>query len=295
MPQVKGHKVSWGFDATGYVYTAVNVGAGAGKVFRDEAPAGQLNFKSIAAGAGIGVANNADDVTISNTAPENTSVANVGAGAGQVYRDMTGDQVNLKTIKAGANIVVTNNADDVEIAGAAVITRIPARIWVPAVSFRPNLNGANAPDIVWVDGSNVAFQALKFSRVDSPYGTNYTAVAAIKLPNGYDSAAGAKVRGIWYSDGADIINPVQWQVSTYSVAVGTPVDNGSWSGTPAHALGNGADNWGNVFAINGTLNAMADIYYLRIVRGYPFNTDINADTAYFVGAMITFSVDPTVF
>lgn len=43
-----------------------------------------------------------------------TSVANVGTGAGNVYRDKTGNTVNLKTLKAGSTkLSITNNADDV--------------------------------------------------------------------------------------------------------------------------------------------------------------------------------------
>lgn len=111
----KGHKITWGNDLTGYVTHAVNVGTGDGQVYRDEVPPGQLNLKTIKDGTSINVVNNADDITINNTAPENTTVANVGAGAGLVYRDKTIDQINLKTVKAGAGITVTNNADDIEI------------------------------------------------------------------------------------------------------------------------------------------------------------------------------------
>lgn len=42
--------------------------------------------------------------------------ANVGTGTGTIFRDKTIITLNFKTIKAGANITVTNNADDVTIA-----------------------------------------------------------------------------------------------------------------------------------------------------------------------------------
>lgn len=51
--------------------------------------------------------------------------ANVGTGEGDVYRDKTGVTLNLKTIKAGSNVTVTNNADDITIGstgGASVGT-----------------------------------------------------------------------------------------------------------------------------------------------------------------------------
>jgi len=39
-------------------------------------------------------------------------MANVGGGAGLIFRDKTGVTFNLKTLLAGTLITVTNNADD---------------------------------------------------------------------------------------------------------------------------------------------------------------------------------------
>ena len=96
--------------------SVANVGTGAGLVYRDMTGA-QINLKTVKAGTGVSVTNNANDVTIANSLPENTTVANVGTGAGQVYRDKTGDQINLKTIKEGVatGIQVINAADEVMI------------------------------------------------------------------------------------------------------------------------------------------------------------------------------------
>ncbi len=47
-----------------------------------------------------------------------TAVSNVGTGAGLVYRDVTSGTINLKTIKAGTNVTITNNADDVTISSS---------------------------------------------------------------------------------------------------------------------------------------------------------------------------------
>jgi len=98
--------------------TVANVGTGAGLVYRDMTT-NQINLKTIKAGTSVSVTNNADDITIANTAPEATTVANVGTGAGLSYRDMSGAQINLKTVKAGASVSVTNNADDITIANTA--------------------------------------------------------------------------------------------------------------------------------------------------------------------------------
>lgn len=42
-----------------------------------------------------------------------TTATNVGTGTGLVFRNKTGTVINLKTMKAGTNVTVTNNTDDV--------------------------------------------------------------------------------------------------------------------------------------------------------------------------------------
>lgn len=45
-----------------------------------------------------------------------TGAANVGTGTGNVFRDVTTGTINLKTLKAGTNISITDNANDITIA-----------------------------------------------------------------------------------------------------------------------------------------------------------------------------------
>ncbi len=45
-----------------------------------------------------------------------TAAANVGTGTGQIFRDKTGSQLNMKTLLAGSNITLTNNANDITVA-----------------------------------------------------------------------------------------------------------------------------------------------------------------------------------
>ena len=107
-----------GGGAGGEATAVQNVGTGAGLVYRDLTGT-TVNLRTIKAGTGVTVTNNADDITITNSAPESTAVSNVGGGAGLVYRDMSGSTVNLKTVKGGSYITVTNNADDITIANSA--------------------------------------------------------------------------------------------------------------------------------------------------------------------------------
>jgi hypothetical protein len=106
------------------IIAVANVGTGQGNVWRDTI-AGTANLKTIKQGTGITVTNNADDVTVTCTVTgESTTVVNVGTGTGLVYKSMTGAQINLKSIKQGTNVTVTNNADDITIAATVAFTAI---------------------------------------------------------------------------------------------------------------------------------------------------------------------------
>jgi hypothetical protein len=58
------------------------------------------------------------ETTQVDTGEVNTA-SNVGTGGGQVFKQKTGADLELKTLKAGTNITINNNADDIEIVGAA--------------------------------------------------------------------------------------------------------------------------------------------------------------------------------
>ncbi len=48
--------------------------------------------------------------------PDQTTGVNVGTGAGQVFRNKTGIDLNFRTLAAGQHALITNNADDITIA-----------------------------------------------------------------------------------------------------------------------------------------------------------------------------------
>lgn len=81
-----------------------------------------LNFRSLVAGTGIGISSTSGGATtISSTVTpgEVNTGANIGTGTGTVYRDKAAAELRFKTLKAGANVTLTNNADDITIAAAA--------------------------------------------------------------------------------------------------------------------------------------------------------------------------------
>jgi len=161
--------------------TVANVGTGTGNVYRDKTGE-QINLKTIRQGAGITVTNNADDVTITCTITgESTTVANVGTGTGQSYRDMTGAQINLKTIKQGAGITVTNNADDVTI--TCTVTGL-------------TLQAGSGIQIYPLTGGSTAVSANHTFTFDNRYLQSFWANAAVFTSSDWDLAVGVGLRGL---------------------------------------------------------------------------------------------------
>ncbi len=76
-----------------------------------------LNFIGAGVTATDNAGNDATDVTITGSGVgEANDGANVGAGAGLVYRDKTLTTLNFKSLAQGSGITITNNADDITIA-----------------------------------------------------------------------------------------------------------------------------------------------------------------------------------
>jgi len=109
------YEVARAGSSTGEVNTASNVGGETGELFKQKTDV-DLEFKTIGAGTGISVTNNASDVEIASTAVNTSS--NVGSGTGTIYKQKTGVDLELKTLKEGNNITITNNASDITISAA---------------------------------------------------------------------------------------------------------------------------------------------------------------------------------
>lgn len=102
---------------SGEANTVVNVGGGDAEIFRDKVGA-VLNFRTLSGTGSITVAQNGDVVEISGGAGgEVNTGANVGGGAGTVFRDKTGVTLNFRTLVATGGITVTVNGDVIEIGG----------------------------------------------------------------------------------------------------------------------------------------------------------------------------------
>jgi len=110
--------------------TASNVGSVGEGVFKQKtAPTTSPNtpanfeFKKLVAGTNISFTTTTDTITINSTGGggggETNTMSNVGTGAGEVYKQKLGVDFEVRTIKAGSNISIVNNTDDIEISGNA--------------------------------------------------------------------------------------------------------------------------------------------------------------------------------
>jgi hypothetical protein len=103
--------------------TIVNVGTGAGLIFRDKV--GQTaNLKTILGGSNITVTNNADDITISSPPDTQVTASNVGSGEG-VFKQKVLSDLEFKSLLANTEILIANNVDDLAFSiGAIAISKI---------------------------------------------------------------------------------------------------------------------------------------------------------------------------
>lgn len=96
------------------VITASNLGLGE-SIFDDKVGS-DLQFKSLVAGTNIDLTSNLTNIVISNTAPlgEINTASNVGTGSG-LFKSKVGADLQFKSLTAGSNISLVNNANDISI------------------------------------------------------------------------------------------------------------------------------------------------------------------------------------
>ena len=108
---------------TGEINTGSNIGAGQG-VFKDKLGA-DMRFRTIVAGTGIAVTSDTDEVFIATTGTGSgdiTGGASTGSG-NAVFRDKSGADLQFRSLTAGTNVTLTQNADDIVVnAGTNALT-----------------------------------------------------------------------------------------------------------------------------------------------------------------------------
>lgn len=254
------------------------VGTGAGKPYAGESNANQLYLKSIAAGSDMAITNGVSDITIANSKPENTTVANVGTGAGLVYRDKTGDQINLKTVKAGSNITVTNNADDITLAATGGASSIYWEDFVPYNAFYFN----EGISTYWngnLDSTLAGFKAGNGDRFTGSY-LPHKGYAGGQLEvqwwawlqsAGSSSTHEFSFKGRWIANGDDIDVAYSNVVAAASAASGT-----GWRGI--------VSAWAN-FTPDGSWAAN------KFINMKIYRSESNSDEPYFSGFKIRYPIN----
>lgn len=114
-----GNIVIAGGEGSGETNTASNLGAGAG-LFANKV-ATDLQFKSLVAGTGISLTPTTNTVVIASTA-EASGEVNTGSNRGtgeDVFVEKIGTDLQFKTVKAGAGILLTSNDDELTITNTA--------------------------------------------------------------------------------------------------------------------------------------------------------------------------------
>jgi hypothetical protein len=142
-----------------------------------------------------------------------TNGANVGTGAGQVFKNLVATIMNFKTIKAGTNITITNNADDITIdasgGGASVISL------------------TNAAYLALV-GAGTVIPGQMYLITDAIY-TDGGALVQGALNNGQATVQGSGL----------FLNADYQMVGNYSGVVGFGIAKGIWYATPPQPVANG--------------------------------------------------------
>jgi len=108
---------------TGEINTGSNLGAGQG-VFKDKLGA-DMRFKSVVAGSGISVTADADEIFIAATGTGTGDITGgTSTGTGNaVFRDKSGANLRFRSLTAGTNVTLTQNADDIVVnAGTNALT-----------------------------------------------------------------------------------------------------------------------------------------------------------------------------
>ena len=108
---------------TGEINTGSNLGAGQG-VFKDKLGA-DMRFKTIVAGTGIAVTSDTDEVFIATTGTGSGDITGgTSTGTGNaVFRDKSGANLQFRSLTAGTNVTLTQNADDIVVnAGTNALT-----------------------------------------------------------------------------------------------------------------------------------------------------------------------------
>jgi len=97
--------------------TASNLGVVGEGVYSNQV-AEDLRFKRLIAGANVALVADANGITINSAGPdggEDNTASNLGTGEGEIFATKSGVDLELRSLKAGNNVVISQNANEITI------------------------------------------------------------------------------------------------------------------------------------------------------------------------------------
>lgn len=94
--------------------TGQNVGTGEGEVFKEKDGV-DLQLRTLKEGDNITITTGTDEITISGEAGASVTGNNIGTGEGEVFKEIVSDEIRLRTLKAGSNVTISTDTDEVTI------------------------------------------------------------------------------------------------------------------------------------------------------------------------------------
>jgi len=261
-------------------------GTGTGFIYHDNTVSGSLttfHLRTIKAGSGITVSTSGHDIIISCSVVDTNdtySVANVGTGAGKIWRDTTdagsAHTHNLKSLLAGTNISITNGTNEITISCTLVDTNTTYDTdVVNAGGVYLRLNGSDSTH------SNTLFTGsggITVSRVDAH--TINIACTVVDTNTTYSHNAVSTTNGaiirLHGSDSTD--SDVKLICDDGSVTITrTASDTIKFSVYTGYAMGATGLSLGGTEAIYSSTSLSAGVYTLKF-RGLTAGTNIYFST-----------------
>jgi hypothetical protein len=262
----------------GEVNTASNIGAGTGTIFAQKTGV-DLEFKSLVAGSGVTLTNNADSIQIDATGAGGGEVntgANLGAGEG-VFAQKNGVALEFKSLVAGTGVTITNTATELTINSTGGGGGLAAVV----DDTSPQLGGVLETNGNWIEWENETVPAAENLQArftsfgnplfimgpanDTPGGTNSNVVFSFQT--NLDSSTPANNRQVLFGiDGNIRLTAGVTPANPADLATKEYVDNQFSTSTYfSETLYNASATSGTVLLDHPLRTAGSTIYYDQIV------------------------------
>jgi len=212
-------------------------------------------------------------------------MGNIGAG-GQIFKQKTAANLHeLRSIVGGANVTVTQNANDLTISASGGggsefgYIPLPVRTWIQADSASAFAQPSPDPAQNWNQTNNWNMPYMTFSN-----GVDSLASNLFFMPSDYDPGTDLTIYMGWWQNVTDA-NNVDWKIAGYFLADGTNIS--TLGGIPSSTMGDtspGPNQFrirSHTFTPGGTSAADTGmlLQLIRLGASDPHNGDVHFSTA----------------